>query len=204
MKRTVLFLLMTAFLAGCASDAPEDATDDPAMGMPVPGSDVDDTEVLPTDDTRPADGQGFAPQTGRQESDNGVVRLVGDLSTACAADERFCIHAVATNEGDADLYVSDICVSPWSESMKQRDSTVQKSGPVAVCMAWGVRALAPGQQIGADLSWDGMLWDDDAQEYREAPQDSYTWSVHFAYYEGEDGSGSDELVLDFPVIIGET
>ncbi len=88
--------------------------------------------------------------------------------------------------------------------MRQRDHDVQKEQPRAVCEAWGVRPLAPGERSSMDFSWDGRLWDEDAQEHRDAPEDVYTWSVHFVYYEDAEGGGRRQVSLDFPVIIGET
>ena len=200
MKRVVPLLLLSAFLAGCAADQ-EPESDDPAMGMPVPSSGVDDTETLPEDTSEPTNG--FAPQQGHQEAASDDVSLVGDFFVEECGDA-YCIHAKATNEGGADRFVSDICVSPWSETMQQRDSEVQKSEPYAVCMAWGLRPFEPGESVEMDFTWDGRLWDDDAQEYRSAPEDSYTWSIHFRYYDQDDGSGGETLTVAFPVIVGET
>lgn len=185
--RLLLILAIPFLLAGCAdTDAP------PADTLP--------TDPGPSEPSQP--GPGFAPQTGHQESSSDAVSLVGDLY-AEGCDEMFCIDAVATNEG-GDVYVHDICITSWSESMLQRQSSVQKDEPMAHCEAWGVRAMDSQEQLEVAFTWDGRLWDDDAGEMRDAPEETYTWSIHFAYYTDNEGGGRTELSIDFPVIIGET
>lgn len=185
--RLLLLLAIPFLLAGCTD-----------TGAP---SDTLPTDPGPSEPSQP--GNGFAPQTGHQEESNDHVSLVGDLyAEGCA--EMFCIDAVATNEGSEPVYISNICVSPWSETMADEHGDVQKTEPYAVCLAWGVRAMEPGEQVEANFTWDGRLWDSDAEEYRDAPQGSYTWSIHFDHY-GDDGGGDrDRLTIDFPVIIGPT
>lgn len=180
----VLALLVAAAFAGCTTPP------------------IDD--LPPDDGTRPRDGEDFAPQEGHQEASTDTLSLVGDLSVECADDSMFCIDAVATNEGGDAIYVHNICITSWSESMKQRDSTVQKTEPMAYCEAFGLRAMETNEQMEQTFSWDGRLWDDDAQEYRDAPEDSYTWSIHFQYYENQEGGESHTVTIEFPVIIGET
>ncbi|MGB1585475.1 MAG: hypothetical protein ACPHID_00320 [Thermoplasmatota archaeon] len=186
MHRTLFLALLAVAFAGCTENAYENEALPP---------DADDTSM-------PADG--FAPQEGRQDTGDEHVSFVGELSTGCPADERFCIYLTATNEGSSTLYVRTSQEGAFTESMKQRDSAVTKSEPMFYTQEWTVAALAPGEELETYVSWDGRLWDEDAQEYRDAPQDNYTWSVHFTYFEDADGSGSQQLSLDFPVVIGST
>lgn len=174
MHKTLLFALLAVAFAGC-TDAPG----------------ADETSMP---------GNGFAPQEGNQGASDDRASLSGQFSTC---DAGFCIDAVATNEGEP-IYVSDICVTPWTESMAQGGKAVQKSEPMAVCMAFGVRPMETNEQLEANFTWDGRLWDDDAQAYKDAPEGDYVWSIQFTYYTGSNGEGRNQLELDFPVVIGAT
>ena len=127
MHRTLFLALLAVAFAGCTQSSYENEALPP---------DADDTSM-------PADG--FAPQEGRQDTGDEHVSFVGELSTGCPADERFCIYLTATNEGSSTLYVRTSQEGAFTESMKQRDSSVTKSEPMFYTQEWTVAALAPGR-----------------------------------------------------------
>jgi hypothetical protein len=112
------------------------------------------------------------------------------------------LHALATNYGPHTYRVSSICVPPWSESMRDADGNeVQHREPMAVCLAFGLKELAPGEAVPFNATWDGRLWDGG---YGPAPSGVYTWLAHFQVYSGGDGADFEDsatLTLEFPVEI---
>lgn len=182
MRLPGIALLATAFLiAGCTTAPPSDG--------------------LPPEDTRPADGEGFAPQSHFDEDVHDGLHLSGTLSDC---DIGFCLDVLAENEGTTTYHVSDICVTPWSDAMKQRDHAVQHREPTAHCLAFGTAPFEGGDSMTTTFVWNKTLWDDDQQKYMDAPEDAYTWSVTFQAYEEADGAGPIDLTVEFPVIIGAT
>lgn len=185
MKQIVPLWLLAAAFAGC-------------LDVPEP---FENEAGPPGDASTP--GPGFAPQEGRQETSDDAVSLVGDLRVD-DCDAAFCIHAVATNENAAAMYVNNVCTTPWSEALHQDSKPIHKSEPMATCAAWGVRPVEAGEQLHANFTWDGSIWDDDAQTYRDAPDGAYTWSIQFSYHASSDGGDRRELEMAFPVVIGAT
>jgi hypothetical protein len=168
-------------LAGCVAPETTNGSDDGASSGGSNG-------LLPQEhDTNTSDPK--AP---------GVV-LEGSLKEC---DEGLCIDAIARNEGPHTYQISSICVDPWDDRMEQDGEPVWHREPMAVCLAFGVKPFAPGDEVRFEATWNGTLWDDGT--YVDAPPGSYDWIAQFTLYEGDDGDGRHDLELVFPVVIGAT
>ncbi len=182
---TVAFLLMS----GCTA--------------PIEGSDDD----LPPKPDEPGSGgtsspgPGFAPQSGFSEDHEEGLHLSVQFE---ACKSTYCLDGLAENEGTVTYYVSNICVSPFSDKMESEGKTVQQREPVAHCEAFGLAPFKPGATMTANMTWDGQLWNEETGELEEAPQGSYQWTMVFEAYEHENGGEKIVLEATVNVIMGET
>lgn len=153
-------------------------------------------------DEGPDDGAGgFAPQHHHAEAARAGLRAEGDL---VPCDGGFCVDARAWNDGETTYHVSSVCVPPWTERMTRDGETVQHREPMAYCAAFGTQPFPPGDEDVVNVTWDGRVWDDGDQRMEPAPPGAYVWSLTFRAYEGPDGGGPVDLVLEFPVVVGQT
>ncbi len=145
-------------------------------------------------------GNGFAPQQGTAHGSTEGVDL--DV-TWRACEDGFCAHATATNRGASAVQISSICESPWSERMTRDGETVNPHQSMAMCLAYGRRAFAPGESLQTNFTWDGKLWSGSPEKASPAPDGSYTWTLAF-WFEASEGGPRRESAADVHLIIGET
>lgn len=178
-------LVSTLALAGCA--APDRGPEEPDGGADAPGGN--------------GGGNGLAPQHHHAEDAEAGLRAEGDLYPC---DGGFCVDARAWNDGGETFHVSDVCVPPWSERMARDDEPVQHREPVFHCQAFGTRPFPPGDDSVLNTTWDGRVWNDEEGHMVPAPPGAYVWSLTFSAHGRSDGGGRVDLVLEFPVVVGQT
>jgi hypothetical protein len=176
-------------LAGCVAPENPDGNDNGAIPTPPHNG-------------APGNGQGLLPQEHETNATDPRVPGVILEGTMEACPAGFCLDAIARNQGPHTYQISSICVDPWGDRMEADGQHVHHREPMAVCLAFGVKPFAPGDEVPFQATWNGTLWDDGV--YVEAPQGSYDWIAHFTLFEGDDGEGRHDLELVFPVIIGAT
>ena len=172
-------LICAVTLAGCAGMDPETPQDQ-----------------LPTNDTRPADGEG--PQQDQSEDIQEGLHLSGVLSPC---EFGWCLDLLAENEGSETYHVSDMCVTPWSERMDQHDHAVQHRQPMAHCMAFGTAPFSPGASNATTLTWNETLWDDDQGKYVLASGGTYTWYASFQAFKEADGGEALTAEVAFAIVL---
>ncbi len=183
---TALVILVVS-LAGCH----EPAAPDDDHGLPTDGSNAGGTSEL-------ADGEG-PPGDEFQES------LVGDIhvsGTIRECDVGHCIDATATNEGTETYHISNMCVPPWSDKMRDADGNdVQHREPMFYCAAFGTKEFPPQSSETVTLEWDHQVWNDPEGKYEPAPAGTYHWDVTFVAYEGSGGEGRTEVTVTWTLTI---
>jgi hypothetical protein len=156
--------LILAALAGCAGELGADGTTGDAG-----------------DDAGGSGPQRYSEQDTHPDFPGAVLRA--DL-TVRGGDE-WILHANATNEGQRTYRVSNICVEPWQESMREvQGEQVFPREPEAHCEAFGLGPWPPGAQDNLTLVWDGRIWGEDGME--DAPPGDYVWNVSFELYDEGD------------------
>lgn len=115
-------------------------------------------------------------------------------------------EAVANNMGQRTYRVSDVCVTPWDESMLGPDGDVAHRQPKATCTAFGLRDFPPGESIPFSAEWNGTLWStEDGSGFGPAEPGTYTWTARFQVFSGGSGASYDysgTLELQFQVTVG--
>lgn len=144
-----------------------------------------------------ADGAGWIPLQEHHESRRAMdLHGEGDLSSC---DAGVCLDVRVQNVGTKTLHISNICVSPWVESMTRGGVAVQHREPMATCAGFGTEPFGPGAYRDLNVSWDGRLWNDEAGRLEGAPAGAYHWTLTFRAYGGSGGQDPRELDLEFPV-----
>lgn len=156
----------------------------------LPGCLSPDAAVFPVHhETREAGGSDLFPGL--------VVR-----GTLQGSGEALQVEVLARNDGPRTYRVETGCTTPWTEVVYQGETDLQHRRPVATCLAFAVRDFAPGDNLTYTAEWTGILYDADSDTFHRAPAGTYTWSVRFLAYSGDDGAASvKRFDLDFDVTV---
>lgn len=132
------------------------------------------------------------------------VQVYRDLhlsGTVDACDIGYCLHVIASNEGDEDYHVHNICISSYSESMTRDGQHAHRFEPMAHCEAFGTTPMAPNTHLDYQAEWDGTIWSEENGTH-DAPAGDYVWTVHFRAYQDAYGGDPVDLKVSFQVSIG--
>jgi hypothetical protein len=213
MLRIAAFALVALLVAGCAvgDDTTTPPNADPNGPVetvpPTPSSNTTGPPTTaPTTSSSSSSSASPAPGvtlSGAHQEDSGTHAQFPGLIVAGQLDVSGNVarlEANANNIGQRTYRVSNICVTPWGESMTGPSGDAQHREPKAVCTAFGLRDFPPGESLPFSSTWNGTLWT--GSGYGPAPDGTYTWTAKVTVYSGGSGSDFDNtatITLEFNV-----
>jgi hypothetical protein len=117
--------------------------------------------------------------------------IPGDLNTW-----RFRVHHNGASDAPGSMY-SAICIPAWSYTLKDTTGrTIDMTGPLAYCMAYGEAFLAPGAHLDTEWSWDGTRYDAATDSTGPLESGKYTITVTFERLDQGPAGPSLTFVID--------